>query len=248
MSKPTLDNNPPRSLIEELSVSLQSRFGRTPRQPEPVVYEFTTDWGLLNQYYRVREKMYRKIHNTSKFTGKEDSHDKIAHILIARRGKLCIGGCRLIVREGDEDFQLPMEEHDDFKVRDAFLNLPLTKLRHAEISRFAVLDEDDDKMDVMLTLTKLIIEKCISLDVAYVFIKSPGIPMARKWRKIIAAHCGQQEVKICTNVKMPEDLDYPEISWQLIITVLPAAKIMPASSAQAQDDLDLPQKYILEEC
>ena len=80
---------------------------------------------------------------------------------IARRGKLCIGGCRLIIREADETFALPMET-PDFKLRDVFPNLPLRKLRHGEISRFAVMDDDDDKIEIMLAISKLIIEKCLS--------------------------------------------------------------------------------------
>src|SRR5688572_29624825 len=103
MSKLIL-NSRPTILVDELYDGLQNRFARTPKRHEPIVYEFTDDRALLHQYYRIRETMYRKIHHVDKFSGAEDVYDKISHILIARRGKLCIGGCRLIIREGDEDF------------------------------------------------------------------------------------------------------------------------------------------------
>jgi hypothetical protein len=245
MSKPPSDSNPPKSRIEELTISLQRRVGRTPRVPEPVVYEFTTDLALLHQYFRIREIMYRKIHKTDKFVGKQDWHDKIGHILIARRGRLCIGGCRLIMRDGEEDFLLPMED-SEFKVRDAFPHLPLTKLRHGEISRFAVLDDDEEYMDIMLSLSRLIIEKCIVADLAYVFIKSPGIAMARNWRKIISTYCGQKEVTICDSIKMHNDPDYPEIEWQVIKTVLPAAKTTALfQEPAAHDSFVMPEELLV---
>ncbi|MDE3060927.1 MAG: hypothetical protein KGJ06_07940, partial [Pseudomonadota bacterium] len=108
MAKPIMRNDEKptqqKTLVEEMYASLQRRFGRTPRLPEPIVYEFTNDRALLHQYYRIREIMYRKVFNTEKFVGEEDVHDKVSHILIARRGRLVIGGCRLTVREADEDF------------------------------------------------------------------------------------------------------------------------------------------------
>lgn len=218
----------PLRLAEELYENLQRRFQRVPRAADPVVYEFTDDRALLHQYYRLRELMYRKIHHTGKFSGKEDVHDKIAHILIARRGKLVVGGCRLIVREGDEDFLLPMEQ-DEFTVRGAFPHCPLSSVRHGEISRFAVMDDDPDKLEIMLALSKLIIEKCLVADLAYAFLKAPGMLMARNWRKIGQAHCGLDEMRICTEIKVPEDADYPEIRWTIVEIPLPASRILAAS-------------------
>lgn len=51
--------------------NLQRRFQRVPRAAEPVVYEFTDDRALLHQNYRIWELMYRKIHHSNKFSGKE---------------------------------------------------------------------------------------------------------------------------------------------------------------------------------
>ena len=166
--------------------------------------------------------MYRKIFHTDKFVGEEDVHDKISHILIARRGKLCIGGCRLTTREADEDFLLPME-NQDFKLRDVFPNLPLKKIRHGEISRFAILDDDEDKLEIMLALSQLIIEKCIGSDLGFAFLKS-NLPMARNWRKIGQTHCGLKKMRICTEIKVPENPIHPEITWYLTEIPLPVSE------------------------
>jgi hypothetical protein len=235
MSKPTLDNPTLWKFAEDFYSGLEKRFGRTPRPAAPVVYEFTEDRALLHQYYRIRETMYRKIHNTDKFVGKQDWHDKIAHILIARRGKLCVGGCRLIVREGDEDFLLPMED-EGFGVRKAFPHLPLTQVRHGEISRFAVLDDDESHLEIMLALSQVIIDKCVSEDLAYIFLKCPGAVMARNWRKVIFAHCGQEDVRICNEIAVPHDPDYPEIRWVLIKATLPVGQVLATNREGAHDD------------
>jgi len=216
---PGNDKSREKNLLEELQASLVKRFGRSPSQLEPLVFEFTNDRGLLHQYYRLREVMYRKVFNTDKFVGTEDIHDKLSHILIARRGRLCVGGCRLTIREADEDFLLPMESAD-FKLRDVFPNLPLKKLRHGEISRFAIMDEDDDRLEIMGLLSQLIIEKCNSSELGYAFLKS-SLPMARNWRKIGQTLCGLKKMRICTEVKVPENPIHPEITWYL--TEIPLA-------------------------
>jgi hypothetical protein len=219
MLKPPVNDHETPS-VEELYAQIERRFGKSAREPEPVVYEFTDDRGLLHQYYRLREIMYRKVYHTDKFVGEEDVYDKLSHILIARRGRLCIGGCRLIIREADEDFQLPMET-SDFKLRGQLSGLPLNKVRHGEISRFAVMDDDGAQVEVMLTLSQLIIEKCINAELGYVFLKTPGLLMARNWRKIARTHCHLHDACIRTDIHMPQDPAYPEIQWQLTQIPLP---------------------------
>jgi len=203
------------SILRRLSKTLWSRH-------EPVVYEFTNDRALLHQYYHMREIMYRKMSFVYDYVGEEDEYDKISHILIARRGRLCVGGCRLTTREADEDFLLPMES-PDFKLRDVLPNLLLRKFRHGEISRFAVLDDDDDKLDVMLALSQLIIEKCVSAGLGFAFIKS-NLPMARNWRKIGQTHCGLEKMRICTEIKVPEYPLCPEVKWYISEITMPAAE------------------------
>jgi len=203
------------SILRRLSKTLWSRH-------EPVVYEFTNDRALLHQYYHMREMMYRKMSFVYDYVGEEDEYDKMSHILIARRGKLCVGGCRLTTREADEDFLLPMES-SDFKLRDVLPNLPLRKFRHGEISRFAVLDDDDDHMDITRNLMKVLTAKCIDLELGYVLFKSSAL-VARNNRKLITTYCGLKKTRICTEVKVPEYPLCPEVKWYIGEITMPAAE------------------------
>ena len=225
--------------MEEIQHSLLRRFAKSPRPPEPIIYEFTDDRALLHQYYDNREIMYRKVFNTDRFVGKEDFHDKISHILIARRGKLCVGGCRLTIRESDEKFMLPME-NPEFNLIANFPNLPLHKMRHGEISRFAVLDSDVDKLAIMRMLYQLISEKCQNSGLGAVFYKAP-LPMSRNWRKI-GQSCGLKRIRICTEIKVPENPIHPEIIWYVSEVILP-----PAEMLMNEMNLPLPNAFEKEE-
>jgi len=231
MSKLLSTDNEEASLISraELDKNLSRKFGKGRRLIDPVVYEFTNDRALLHQYYRIRELMYRKVFKTDRFMGEEDVHDKLSHILIARRGKLCVGGCRLTIREADEDFMLPMET-SDFRLRNVLPDHPFKKIRHGEISRFAIIDEDEDKMGVMMALSQLIIEKSIDAELGYVYVKS-SLPMARNWRKI-GQSCGLRKSRICTEIKVPENPIHPEITWYISEVILPAAERMATDAKE----------------
>lgn len=60
-----------------------------------VVYEFTQDPQLLNQYYNLREQCYRQELKLPDFDGSEEQADRDGHIFIARYGNLCLGGARI---------------------------------------------------------------------------------------------------------------------------------------------------------
>jgi hypothetical protein len=128
-------------------------------------------------------------------------------------------------------------EEDEFKIRDIFYNLPLNKIRHGEISRFAIDDDDEDKLEIMLNLSQLIIEKCKSAGLAYAFLKAPGLAMARNWRKIGQAHCGLSKMRICTEIKVPGDPDYPDINWAIVEIPLLAPEVAPAPVLNASEKL-----------
>lgn len=177
---------------------------------EPIVYEFTNDPALLHQYYRLREIMYRRMFKTDKFVGTEDVYDKISHILIARQGKLCIGGARLTIREPYEEFLLPMET-EQFKLKEKLPQLGLEYGRHGEASRFAIMEGYNER-EVMYNLSKLLCEKGLQQDLRYVFAKST-YPMARNWRMI-----GNRILNIDTqilDVEVPENPIHPEVQWYI---------------------------------
>lgn len=210
MTKPVLykDNSKPKNFLEALQDAIINRIVKPYSKNEPVVYEFTQDRGLLHQYYRLRQTMYRKMFDSENFDGGEDLHDKLSHILIARRGNLCLGGCRLTIREHDEMWALPME-CDQFKVRDQFSDLPLSDVRHAEISRFAIMEDSGDE-DIFYGLCKVMYDKIIDSDIHYLFAKST-LTLARNWR-LVANSFGVKTTRICNDLELPEIPIHPTIN------------------------------------
>ena len=218
MTNPVLykDNSKPKNLMEALQAAIINRIVRPYSKNEPVVYEFTQDRALLHQYYRLREVMYRKMFNTDQFDGEEDVHDKLSYILVARRGNLCLGGCRLTIREGDEKWALPMES-DSFKLRAIFQDLPLDNERHAEISRFAIL-EDSGEEDIFYGLCKVMYDKVIDANIHYMFAKSTHT-LARNWR-LIANSFGVKTTRICSEIDVPENPIHPDVKWYVTMSNL----------------------------
>ncbi len=182
---------------------------------EAVTYELTQDPALLHQYYRLREVKYNKVFNVDGYNWGEDYYDKISHILIARRGNLCLGGCRLIIREGDEKWALPMEK-GDFNIRESFPNLALDKLRHAEISRLTVMDDCGD--DILSGLYRAMYDVITNSNIHYLFVKSP-YRMARNWR-LVANNFGVKTTKIVENIHPVDETLSPDIKWYLTLSDL----------------------------
>jgi hypothetical protein len=218
MATPQLyrDNSKPKNLLEALQAAVIKRYSKPYGGNEPVIYEFTRDRALLHQYYRLRETMYQRMYNSAEFKAEEDVHDKLSYILIARRGKLCLGGCRLTIREHDEMWDLPMEA-SDFKLRKLFPALSLDRERHGEISRFAVMEDSGDQ-DIFHGMCKVMYEKVISSNIHYLFAKST-YPLARNWR-LIANSFGVKTTKICENVAVPEHPLIPDAKWYVTLSDL----------------------------
>ena len=220
MSKPVLykDNSQPRNFIDALQASVIKRVENPYSKNESVVYEFTQDRGLLNQYYGLRQRMYRNIFGSDSVEGGEDVHDKLSHILIARRGNLCLGGCRLTLREHDETWALPMESAQ-FTLREAFADLPLSRVRHGEVSRFTVM-EDCGEDDVFGGLCKMVYAKIADSNMPYVFTKL-SLPEAKAWRAA-ANSFGVNTTRICNEIEMPEVLLHPTadayVKWSVTVS------------------------------
>ncbi len=234
MANPTLyrDNSKPRNILEALQAAAIRRYSKPYGGGEPVIYEFTQNRALLHQYYRLRESMYQKMYDTTKFKSEEDVHDKLSYILVARRGRLCLGGVRLTVRERDEMWELPMEE-EGFKLRDVFPDLPLLNVRHGEISRFAIMEDTGDE-DIFHGLCKVMYDKVVSMNIHYLFAKST-LPLARNWR-LIANSFGVKSTRICNEVEVPEHPLIRDAKWYVTLSNLSSlCTDTPEMSQKAQE-------------
>ncbi len=214
MTKPTLytDNSKANNFLESMQTIMANRMARPYGGNEPIVYEFTDDRAMLHQYYRLREAMYRKIFGTDEFNGQEDLHDKVGHVLIARRGNLCLGGCRLTMREADEMWEMPMEA-SGFVLRDAFPELPLDKFKHGEISRFAIMEDTGNDENIFYGLCKVMYDKVINEQVHFLFAKST-LTLARNWR-LIANSFGVKTTRIRNDIEVPENPIHPDVKWYI---------------------------------
>ena len=204
------------NFLDVLQSAVTNRLLKPYANKEPVTFEFTQDKALLHQYYRLREIMYNKTFNVEDYNWGEDFYDKIGHILIARKGNLCLGGCRLIIREGDEEWAMPME-CEELNLRKTFPELSLDKTRHAEISRFAVM-EDCGEANIFSGLCELMYDKVMSSDIHYLFVKSP-YAMARSWR-FIANSFGVNTTKIVEGIHPVDKTLSSDIKWYLVLSDL----------------------------
>ena len=184
---------------------------------EEVIYEFTHDPALLHQYYNLRETVYRKSFGLKDFDGGEDFYDKLSHILIARRGNLCLGGCRLTIREGDEAWLLPTEV-DEYIFRDLFPDFELDSVRHGEISRFVIMEDSGKDDDIFYGLCKAMYERVVISDINYLFASST-YSMARNWR-FIANNFGVRTTKIMNGIHPPDKVLGEDIKWYLTVSDL----------------------------
>ena len=73
-------------------------------------YELTREPALLEQYYRIREKCFRRELGIEDFDGSEDARDRRSDILIARVGNRCVGGTRITGPHPESLHPLPLEE------------------------------------------------------------------------------------------------------------------------------------------
>jgi hypothetical protein len=103
-------------------------------------YEFTDDPELLRAYYTIREQCYKSVWDLKIFSGEEDEHDRIGHLLVVRKGELVIGGARLVIKKPDSPYLLPMEENE-FMMKEILPGYDLDNQIHGEVGRFSILPE-----------------------------------------------------------------------------------------------------------
>lgn len=183
-----------------------------------VKYAFSDDKGMLHQYYRLREMMYKVKHpedsRLNEYGLGENFHDKISHVLVANKGNLCLGGCGLVIREPDENWLLPMESAD-FNLRESFPELALDKVRHAEVSSFAVMEDCGDD-NILNGLCEAMYNKIINSDINYVFVKAP-YHIAKNWKKVVSS-LGFNESRIIEGDKLNSIPKPEEIKWYFVIS------------------------------
>lgn len=181
---------------------------RSPEYFNDIVYEETQSLLYLQQYYDLRENVFKKVWNLENYSGQPDEYDAISDIIIARKGKKCIGGARITVSTPENRILLPMEG-DDFLLREQandafqkeFQNLDLTKIKYGEISRLALLQNDFHSCTI--GLYNKMLEHCLSRGINCVVSIAP-MQQSRSVRIFLQ--------KLGLKVKIFQDLDFPQRS------------------------------------
>ncbi len=175
--------------------------------PEPFTYEFTRDHALLYQFRLL--------------CGTQDEFDDASQFLIARRGRLVLGGCRLTVHVPGEGADLPMES-GGFQLAQTLKDFDLAHNTYAEISRVVIAASVEDSLqrEIMLELVAGMVERMMELNVRYMFCKSTRA-YARSWR-MVAYSIGLNSHRIYTEISVPSDPVAPGVDCVLTYLELPA--------------------------
>jgi Acetyltransferase (GNAT) domain len=192
-----------------------------------LTFEFTRDAGLLSQYYHVRQCVFIGEWGIKEFCGGKDEYDEISDILIARTGKLCVGGNRLTYSCPDHPLELPME-HDDLQLRKLLPELALDNKIYAECTRLALLPEYRTKAISRMLRTHSIMRNPHK-QVSYCFWVAP-LPLARSYRQSCLALGFPCEIRL--DIEIPDKSDYHGINMCLGIMDFTSA-LIPAKARRA---------------
>lgn len=191
-----------------------------------VVYEFTKDPALLEQFYHLRRDMYLRTWGLSDFPLK-DADDTRSHTLILRVGRQCVGGVRMIVRTPRSRKLLPMEQAG-VSLQDALEGVNLRRVNYCEISRLARLPEYRG-FEYTLGVHYHLRRKALAHDVRYAFILSPG-SNARMYRRTIVNE--PEPYLILDHVSVPEKEEYEGI--RMVVSAIDYTPAFAARDAQTQ--------------
>jgi hypothetical protein len=180
--------------------ALAERFQRKNLFNKDMVFEFTRDPALLQQYYRIRAKEYKAVHGVD-MPAIESEDDRGGHILVARMENFCVGGMRLNVKTPRKLELLPMEV-DGFMLEKHFPYLRYKQMRYCQASGFALLHEFHGG-EVSRVMIERILQKAHALNLEMLFATTP-ILNARLYRHDCFV-MGWKDPKIHYDIVLPDD-------------------------------------------
>jgi hypothetical protein len=179
--------------------------------PQEVNVECTTNMQYLNQYFFIREHVYRNDLQVKTFSGAEDEIDRRSHLIIARVGHFCIGGLRLTISKPESPQRLGLER-GDFNLHDY---LPgLKNINYSDISRVAILPQYRDSKAVQRMLS-LAADIALQHNCCYIFGASPPA-VARRFQRTFHSLGFREELR--PDVPMPTGSENKEM--KLIFQIL----------------------------
>ena len=132
-----------------------------------LVYHFTQDEALKQQYYVLREKAFVETYGFKNFPSGEDGADLNSHIIVVRDGKTVVGGGRLSVSTPSHPMLMPLEA-DGFRLQELFPHLNLQHRNYGELSRLAVAQRYQDG-ECTSGLFRAVYRQCCLFNIEYLF-------------------------------------------------------------------------------
>lgn len=164
--------------------------------PQVMDVECTTNMQYLNQYYFIREHVYRQDLQVKTFSGAEDAIDRRSHLIIARIGHFCIGGLRLTISKPSNPQKLALERG----AFDIHQYVPgLKDICYSDVSKVAILPQYRDSLAIHRMLN-LAADIALQHDCHFIFGASPP-PVARLFQRTFR-HLGYRE-ELRPDVPMP---------------------------------------------
>jgi len=171
---------PPPSLGDlEREEALAKRFSRKNIFHANLVFEFTRDPALLQQYYQIRAHEYNAVLGLQHYPVVECEHDLYVYILVERQGNFCVGGVRVNIKTPRKPALLPLET-GDFRLEKYFPHLQHNQLSYAQVSGLALLSEFRGGA-ITISMLKRILDKCFASNVSTLFATCP-LPNARLYK------------------------------------------------------------------
>ena len=148
-----------------------------------LTYELTKDPALLEQYYRIRERCFRRELGIADFDGSEDARDRRSHILVARDGNRCIGGTRITGRQPESLHPVPLQE-EGLDLVAALPGLRLAQTSFCQWGRLA-LDPEYRTTRVLRQYCNAMIEASRALGFTYSLVVT-DINRARLYKRLFS--------------------------------------------------------------
>lgn len=195
---------------------LEQCYTRRIRPHTDLVYEFTHDPALLQQYYAVRQRLYTEKWGLEHFPEGPEDFDKRGMILVVRSGKLVVGGVRMLIRSPRINKPLQIEA-DGINLQEYLPQLQLEHNSYCEISRLALLPEFRG-IDTSICIYRVLKRKAVAHKVKYGFVLAP-YSQIRNYR--LMSKIEGEDYVTCENVPIPDHDDFEGIRMTLSYFVYP---------------------------
>ncbi len=217
---------------EQIEKEMVQRFLRVPRQTNygDIVYEFTRDPALLQQYYELRQYMYTHRISSPCYEAKPTPHDKVGKILVARMGKLCVGGVRMIIKTPRSRHNLTLED-DGVDIKTLLPEYGLEHTAYTEYSCLVRLPEFRGH-DFILHYHEAARRKAKAYGAKYIFYISSG-EHARNYRVMFRNH--KDKCRIFDHIEIPDQERYEGTKMVLSVIELDKGRLAAGTSTVDRD-------------